>query len=52
MSGRPGAPEMSANGSVVNFPEAAKLMMILGMYLGRLELVSVLVLLLPRFWRA
>ncbi|MGZ3216921.1 TrkH family potassium uptake protein [Paracoccus sp. T5] len=45
-------PEMSANGSVVNFPEAAKLMMILGMYLGRLELVSVLVLLLPRFWRA
>jgi len=45
-------PEISANGSVVNFPETAKWMMILGMYLGRLELVSVLVLLMPRFWRA
>jgi trk system potassium uptake protein len=44
-------PEISANGSVVAFPDAAKWMMILGMYLGRLELVSVLVLLLPRFWR-
>lgn len=44
-------PEVSRNGSVVAFPEAAKWMMIVGMYLGRLELVSVLVLLLPRFWR-
>ncbi|WP_265500262.1 TrkH family potassium uptake protein [Paracoccus beibuensis] len=45
-------PEVSANGSVEAFPDAAKWLMILGMYLGRLELVSVLVLLLPRFWRA
>lgn len=44
-------PEITANGSVAEFPTSAKWMMILGMYLGRLELVSVLVLLLPRFWR-
>ncbi|WP_374303273.1 TrkH family potassium uptake protein [Paracoccus sp. (in: a-proteobacteria)] len=44
-------PEITANGSIVQFPEPAKWLMILGMYLGRLELVSVLVLLLPRFWR-
>ncbi|WP_282601675.1 TrkH family potassium uptake protein [Paracoccus sp. PARArs4] len=44
-------PEITANGSIVEFPTAAKWMMITGMYLGRLELVSVLVLLLPRFWR-
>ncbi|WP_410216460.1 TrkH family potassium uptake protein [Paracoccus sp. (in: a-proteobacteria)] len=45
-------PEISANGSIVEFPESAKWMMIFGMYMGRLELVSVLVLLMPRFWRA
>ncbi|WP_103174316.1 TrkH family potassium uptake protein [Paracoccus sp. SY] len=44
-------PEVSANGSVVDFPAAAKWIMIIGMYLGRQELVSVLVLLMPRFWR-
>ena len=44
-------PEVTANGSVKEFPAAAKWLMILGMYLGRLELVSVLVLLMPRFWR-
>ncbi|WCR00463.1 TrkH family potassium uptake protein [Paracoccus aestuarii] len=44
-------PEITANGSVAEFPTAAKWLMILGMFLGRLELVSVLVLLLPRFWR-
>jgi trk system potassium uptake protein TrkH len=30
---------------------AAKWLMIAGMLLGRLEMVAVLVLLLPRFWR-
>ena len=45
-------PEVTKNGSVAEFPEAAKWLMIFGMYLGRLELVSVLVLLLPRFWRS
>lgn len=45
-------PELTANGSIFEFPVTAKWLMILGMYLGRLELVSVLVLFLPRFWRA
>ncbi|MDM7459119.1 MAG: TrkH family potassium uptake protein [Paracoccus sp. (in: a-proteobacteria)] len=44
-------PEVTRNGSVADFPDSAKVMMIVGMYLGRLELVSVLVLLVPRFWR-
>lgn len=44
-------PGLSANGSVVDFPTSAKWLMIGGMYLGRLELISVLVLFLPRFWR-
>ncbi|MFN3526243.1 MAG: TrkH family potassium uptake protein [Paracoccus sp. (in: a-proteobacteria)] len=44
-------PEVTGNGSVAEFPDSAKALMILGMYLGRLELVSVLVLLVPRFWR-
>ena len=44
-------PEITANGSVAQLPDAAKRIMILGMYLGRLELISVLVLLLPGFWR-
>lgn len=44
-------PEVSGNGALDRFPATAKWLMILGMYLGRLELVSVLVLLLPRFWR-
>lgn len=44
-------PEITANGSVAEFPTLSKWLMILGMYLGRLELVSVLVLLMPRFWR-
>lgn len=44
-------PEVSYNGSIASFPTAAKWLMTLGMYLGRLELMSVFVLLLPRFWR-
>jgi trk system potassium uptake protein TrkH len=44
-------PEVSANGSVVDYPTSAKWMMIFGMYIGRLELVSVFVLFMPRFWR-
>ena len=44
-------PEVGRNGGVDQFPASAKWLMILGMYLGRLELISVLVLLLPRFWR-
>ncbi|MGY6705124.1 TrkH family potassium uptake protein [Roseinatronobacter sp.] len=45
-------PEVGATGAVNDFPERAKWLMILGMYLGRLEVMAVLVLLLPRFWRA
>lgn len=45
-------PEVTSNGSISEFPLTAKWMMIFGMYLGRLELISVLVLLLPRFWRS
>jgi trk system potassium uptake protein len=44
-------PEVGETGAVAGFPDAAKWMMMLGMLLGRLEMVAVLVLLLPRFWR-
>ena len=44
-------PEVSGNGSVANFPTTAKWLMIVGMYLGRLELITVFVVLMPRFWR-
>jgi trk system potassium uptake protein TrkH len=33
------------------FPDAAKWIMIVGMLLGRLELMAVFVILMPRFWR-
>ncbi|WP_134678360.1 TrkH family potassium uptake protein [Paracoccus ravus] len=45
-------PELSPNGAVDQLPTAAKWMMTFGMYIGRLELVTVLVLFLPRFWRS
>ncbi|WP_294927412.1 TrkH family potassium uptake protein [uncultured Paracoccus sp.] len=44
-------PEVGANGAINLFPAAAKWLMVTGMYLGRLELLAVLVLFLPRFWR-
>ncbi len=44
-------PEVGPTGSVDGFPPAAKTLMIAGMLMGRLEMVAVLVLLLPRFWR-
>ncbi len=44
-------PEVGATGAVTDFPDAAKWLMMLGMLLGRLEMIAVLVLLLPRFWR-
>ena len=44
-------PEVTGNGSVAEFPTSAKWLMILGMYLGRLELITVFVVLMPRFWR-
>lgn len=39
-------------GAVIGFPEAAKWVMIVGMLIGRLELLTVYVLLMPRFWRS
>ncbi len=44
--------EVGPTGAVDGFPDTAKLLMIAGMLLGRLELISVLVLFLPRFWRS
>jgi trk system potassium uptake protein TrkH len=44
-------PELSPNGAVDRLPASAKWLMTLGMYVGRLELMTVLVLFLPRFWR-
>ncbi|WP_347265643.1 TrkH family potassium uptake protein [Paracoccus sp. (in: a-proteobacteria)] len=44
-------PELTGNGSVSDLPASSKWLMIAGMYVGRLELLSVYVLLLPRFWR-
>lgn len=45
-------PEVGPTGAVDGFSPASKWVMIVAMLLGRLELLSVLVLLLPRFWRA
>lgn len=44
-------PEVGPSGAVDAFPAASKWVMIVAMLLGRLELLSVLVLLMPRFWR-
>ena len=39
-------------GNFAPLPDAAKIVLCLGMYLGRLEMLTVLVLLTPGFWRA
>lgn len=43
--------ELGPTGAVTPLPDAAKWVLIGGMLLGRLEIVSVYVLILPRFWR-
>ncbi len=43
--------DVGPTGALDGFPPTAKALMIVGMILGRLELVAVLVLFLPRFWR-
>jgi len=43
---------VGASGAVDGFSDPVKWLMIAGMLLGRLEMVAVLVLFLPRFWRA
>jgi len=45
-------PEVGPTGAVDSFTSGAKWLMIVAMLLGRLEMVSVLVILLPRFWRS
>jgi len=45
-------PEVSGNGAVNEFPASARWIMIFAMLVGRLELLSVYVLFLARFWRA
>ena len=44
--------EVGLSGAVNTFPDSAKWLMIFGMLLGRLEIVAVFVLFLPRFWRS
>lgn len=44
-------PMVTRTGTFVDFPDTAKLMMIVAMIMGRLSLLSVLVLVLPQFWR-
>lgn len=44
-------PEVAPSGALGGLPLTAKWLMIFGMLLGRLELIAVFVLLLPRFWR-
>lgn len=43
-------PMVAATGTFVEFPDAAKWLMILSMMLGRLALLAFFVVLLPRFW--
>lgn len=44
-------PEVGPTGAIDGFPTSAKWLMIAGMLVGRLELLSVYVLFLARFWR-
>ena len=44
-------PSVGPTGALTAFPDTAKWIMILGMLLGRLEIISVLVLFTIRFWR-
>jgi trk system potassium uptake protein len=44
-------PIIGPAGNFAPLPDAAKWLLCFGMLLGRLELFTVLVLLMPRFWR-
>jgi trk system potassium uptake protein TrkH len=44
-------PSVGPTGSLIAFPDAAKALMILAMLMGRLEILAVIVLILPSFWR-
>ncbi|GGH57584.1 potassium transporter TrkH [Frigidibacter albus] len=45
-------PMVARTGTFVDFPDAAKWVMIVAMLMGRLGLLSLFVLVLPRFWRS
>ena len=45
-------PLVARTGTFVDFPDPAKMLMVLAMIMGRLSLLSVFVIALPRFWRA
>lgn len=45
-------PLVARTGTFIDFPDTAKLLMVLAMIMGRLSLLSVFVVTLPRFWRA
>lgn len=45
-------PEVGPTGAVGEFPDSAKWLMMAGMLVGRLELLSVYVLFMARFWRS
>ena len=44
-------PMVAPTGTFVDFPDAAKWIMILAMIMGRLGLLALFVLVLPRFWQ-
>ena len=45
-------PEIGPDGNFAGLPDAAKWILSVGMLAGRLELFTVLILLMPRFWRS
>jgi trk system potassium uptake protein TrkH len=47
----PGLGESGGFGCFAHFPDAAKLVLCLAMYLGRLEIATVIVLFMPSFWK-
>jgi trk system potassium uptake protein TrkH len=50
-TGYSAGPLVAATGTFVDYPDAAKWLMILAMLTGRLGYLSFFLLLLPRFWR-
>ncbi len=47
----PGLKESGGFGCFAHFPDAAKIVLSLAMYLGRLEIATVIVLFMPSFWK-
>lgn len=45
-------PSIDPSGNFAGFPDAAKWLMMIGMIVGRLELLTVLILLTPNFWKS